>query len=85
MKKTALISFFLVATIQMTVAQDEGYIYGKVTTEEGNEYLGHFRWGNEETFWTDIYNASKLNTKVFGHLIGHKKNNSDNTGWLGID
>lgn len=80
-----LVPVLIIAFLTSASAQDEGYIYGRVTTVDGNEYLGHFRWGNEETFWTDIYNASKLNTQVFGHLIGQKKNSSESNGWLGID
>ncbi len=83
--KNIFIAILTLFILQNTSAQDEGYIYGRVTSMDGNEYLGHFRWGGEETFWTDIYNASKLNTKVFGHLIGQKKDEKENTGWLGID
>lgn len=86
--KKILTIIILIAALQMNSAsaQDEGYIYGKITTIDGNEYIGHFRWGGEETFWTDIYNASKLNTKVFGHLIGQKNGESkDKSGWMGVD
>lgn len=86
MKKILIIISLITAVqINSAQAQDEGYIYGRVTTIDGNEYLGHFRWGGEETFWTDIYNASKLDTKVFGHLIGQKKGTTEDAGWMGVD
>jgi len=42
-----------------TSAQDEGFIYGKVTTIDDNTYTGQIRWGKEEAFWTDMFNAGK--------------------------
>ncbi len=43
----------------MSVAQNEGFIYGKVTTEDGDSYTGPIRWGKEEVYWTDMFNAAK--------------------------
>ena len=39
---------------------DAGFIYGKVTTFLGETYTGQIRWGKEEAFWTDRFNASKI-------------------------
>jgi hypothetical protein len=38
---------------------DQGYIYGKVTTRSGNEYTGLLRWGDEEAFWDDLFHSYK--------------------------
>jgi hypothetical protein len=38
----------------------DGYLYGKVYTDQ-NTYEGALRWGTEEVFWTDLFNASKRN------------------------
>ena len=38
---------------------NKGFIYGHVTTESGNEYAGFLRWGNEETFWDDLFHSAK--------------------------
>jgi len=38
---------------------DEGFIYGKVTTHSGNTYIGAIRWGTQEFFWDDLFNATK--------------------------
>jgi hypothetical protein len=40
-------------------AGDQGFIYGKITTRDGDEYTGTMRWGKQEYFWDDIFNASK--------------------------
>jgi hypothetical protein len=38
---------------------DEGFIYGKVTTIDNDTYTGPLRWGKEEIYWTDFFNATK--------------------------
>jgi hypothetical protein len=38
---------------------NEGFIYGKITTREGDTYTGTMRWGTQECFWDDIFNATK--------------------------
>lgn len=40
-------------------ASDAGYIYGSVVTEDGETYRGQIRWGDEEAFWHDTFNATK--------------------------
>lgn len=40
-------------------ASDVGYIYGRVETVDGDAYQGELRWGKEEAFWDDIFNADK--------------------------
>ena len=40
-------------------ASDVGYIYGRVETVSGDHYEGELRWGKEEAFWDDIFNAGK--------------------------
>jgi len=41
-------------------ASDVGYIYGRVETVEGDAYEGQLRWGEEEAFWDDTFNANKV-------------------------
>ncbi len=67
-------SYVLVLAIQLTMlpqqvqAQDEGFIYGKVTTEDGDEFIGAIRWGKEEVYWTDMFNASKVENPNIDYL-----------------
>ena len=41
-------------------AATQGYLYGTVETQGGKSYTGVLRWGTEEAFWDDLYNASKV-------------------------
>lgn len=53
-----LVALFI--TITELKAQDtEGFIYGKVYTSN-NSYTGQIRWGREEAYWNDHFNASKV-------------------------
>lgn len=61
----AIIAIILSFTIS---AQDAGFIYGKVTTEDGDTYEGPIRWGKEEVYWTDMFNASKDENKNLDYL-----------------
>ena len=58
-------------------AQTNGqFIYGMITTEDGDEYEGFMRWGKEEMTWHDIFNSTKTDeemgrsTKSGGSLWG---------------
>jgi hypothetical protein len=39
--------------------ENQGFIYGHVTTDSGREYTGFLRWGTEEAFWDDLFHSSK--------------------------
>ena len=63
-------SFLTVGLLTITLAllatqdsaaseQNNGFIYGRVTTETGNEYTGFLRWGDEEAFWDDLFHSTK--------------------------
>jgi hypothetical protein len=41
------------------LASDVGYIYGRIETVDGEKYQGQLRWGDEESFWDDLFNADK--------------------------
>ena len=64
-------------------AQDkDSYIYGKITTHSGEEYVGFMRWGKEELFWHDIFNSEKVDD----HSYKVKpKNNQDKGKWYEFD
>ncbi len=55
---TLLLSFFF-ARYPAAGADNRGYIYGTVTTRDGNTYTGTMRWGKQEAFWDDLFNAAK--------------------------
>lgn len=45
--------------LQESDRDNAGFIYGHVTMRSGAEYRGFLRWGNEETFWDDLFHSSK--------------------------
>lgn len=49
-------------------AQDEGFIYGKIYTEDNKVYEGSIRWGKEEIYWTDMFNSSKEKNENLRYL-----------------
>ncbi len=62
--KGLLVNIFLLCILvfwtPFAMAQnDEGFIYGKVTTKTDNHYVGQIRWADEEAFWHDIFNGIK--------------------------
>ncbi|MEQ9405852.1 MAG: hypothetical protein RIM99_19830 [Cyclobacteriaceae bacterium] len=65
--KSFLVAFATIFSISL-IAQDTGFIYGKITTEDGDEYTGPIRWGKEEVYWTDMFNASKEENKNLDYL-----------------
>ncbi|MFZ5517969.1 MAG: hypothetical protein ACOY90_15090 [Candidatus Zhuqueibacterota bacterium] len=62
----ALCGIVLLAAVMLLQAgravsqtNDEIFIYGKITTTDNKTYIGPIRWGEEEVYWTDIFNSSK--------------------------
>ena len=65
-------------------AQDEGFIYGKVFTEDGKTYQGPIRWGKEEIYWSDLFNAAKERNENLTHLSDRdrEKLDDENMTWF---
>ena len=38
---------------------NQGFLYGRVITDSGTEYVGFLRWGDEEAFWDDLFHSLK--------------------------
>ena len=53
----ALIS--LAVPVETLAADNSGFLYATVETASGETYEGFLRWGREESFWGDHFNASK--------------------------
>jgi hypothetical protein len=85
--KSAIILAFLALTNLNVKAQDEGFIYGKITTIDGNSYTGQMRWGDRgEAFWTDHFNGTKEDNENYRYLSREDRNEirerqRDNRGW----
>jgi hypothetical protein len=61
MRTTHLIlcALMLVLVAAPAAADNQGFIYGRVTTESGTDYEGFLRWGKQEAFWDDIFHSMK--------------------------
>jgi hypothetical protein len=60
--RTQITSIVLVSGLAMAapvLASDVAYIYGRIETVDGDKYQGQLRWGEEEAFWDDLFNADK--------------------------
>jgi hypothetical protein len=70
-----LVAVALAAPGQLAASQDVGgYLYGTIETSSGNSYTGLLRWGREEAFWDDHFNASKQDEPATGRLPrGYKR------------
>ena len=66
--KACAMSLMLVISIGLQVplsGQTNGqFIYGLITTEDGDEYEGFMRWGKEEMTWHDIFNSTKTDEEM---------------------
>lgn len=70
----------LLALATQGIAQTSSdFLYGKVYTAS-TTYEGQIRWGDEEAFWTDYFNASKKETG-YKKMAGQSKDDS----WLSFD
>ncbi|HFB99350.1 MAG TPA: hypothetical protein ENJ53_00965 [Phaeodactylibacter sp.] len=63
--KNPLLLFFLLLSIIGTSRDTyettkTEFIYGTISTFLGDTYTGQIRWGKEEAFWTDRFNANKV-------------------------
>lgn len=79
LRSIALILGLVVALVAMATISKaqavEGYLYGKVYTDH-NTYEGALRWGTEEVFWTDLFNAAKRNND-YARLVPKQNDGSD--------
>jgi len=82
MKMLLSLGISLVMSFNITEAQDQGssnslFIYGQVTTIDGEQYKGQLRWGKEEAFWFDIYNSSKPENENLKYLTDDELDDLD--------
>ena len=84
---TLFIAFLIANSISLTAQNSsEAWLYGQVTTWDGDTYEGQLRWGKEEAFWTDMFNASKTENENLTYLDNDIKNRiaesrNNRNGW----
>lgn len=72
--KFKLITLSLLALLISTSASaQQGFIYGKLTTIDGDVYTGQIRWGKEEAYWTDLFNGTKDGNDNYRYLSREDK------------
>lgn len=90
MKNTLYVVLLLAGVMfaNPAMSQDEGHIYGKITLDDGKTYEGAIRWGKEEIYWNDIFNASKERNNFLKYLssdeveeLRERLYRYDNDGW----
>ncbi|MBA4144508.1 MAG: hypothetical protein C0523_01995 [Cytophaga sp.] len=59
-----------------------GFMYGKVYTASAT-YEGQIRWGTEEAFWTDFFNASKKSTSNYKKQVTQDR--KEESSWMDFD
>lgn len=70
--------FYSVAVLAVVIpsllrAQDEGFLYGKVHTTDNKVYEGPIRWGKEEVYWVDVFNAGKEDNPNLRYLSSRER------------
>ena len=55
----ALTNAIFLKGVNTILMNNQSFIFGKITTVDGEVYQGQIRWGKEEAFWFDMFNASK--------------------------
>ena len=66
-------------------ASDVGYIYGRVETVDGGAYEGQLRWGTEESFWDDVFNATKCENENLDYVDRKVLERGSWRDWSGWD
>ncbi len=58
-----------VLTPTVEAQQDnQGFLYGRVVTKSGTEYVGFLRWGTQESSWDDLFNSVKEDLPFYEYL-----------------
>lgn len=78
----------IIVTPAILQAQDEGFIYGKIYTEDDKVYEGAIRWGKEEVYWVDMFNAAKERNENLHYLSSEERDELEqrhHDGWFSFD
>lgn len=80
----SLAAFALAAAPGLLGADTKGYLYGTVRTKSGTTYEGRLRWGNEEAFWTDHFNATKDERPLVRDIPREHRDSSEQLKVFGV-
>tara|TARA_B100000965_G_scaffold404552_1_gene435649 strand:- start:20648 stop:21943 length:1296 start_codon:yes stop_codon:yes gene_type:complete len=68
----------------------KAFIYGEVETVGGDVYKGPIRWGTDEVYWVELFNASKSSNDFLKYLSKRQieelnRQQGEGSSWLGLD
>jgi hypothetical protein len=66
--KNFVVTVLLTASCCVVAANPEPIIFGTVLGTNGQKFTGSIRWGDQETFLSDIFNGRKIATVGIEHL-----------------
>lgn len=79
----------LIIITQADAQEKNLFIYGKVTTISGDSYTGPLRWGSDEVYWMETFNAQKTSNDFLRFLSKKEaetiSNESESKSWMGIN
>jgi hypothetical protein len=61
-----------------------GFLYGRITTRSGAVYEGRLRWGQEEAFWGDFFNAAKKELPYLEHVPRERRQHRESLEVFGV-
>ncbi len=67
--------------------QDDVFMYGKIVTVDEKSYEGPIRWGREEVYWVDLFNAAKQENENLRYLSERDRERLDaqqNDSWISM-
>lgn len=79
-----LAALLLAAAPDLAAADAKGFLYGTVVTKGGTSYEGRLRWGNEEAFWTDHFNATKDERPLVREIPREHRSTSEQVKVFGV-
>ena len=84
-----LLLFIIIGANNLKAQSDDGFIYGKITTWDNNTYKGAIRWGDEEVYWSDMFNSTKTSNENIKHLSRRERKlldkHSNSINFLGFN
>lgn len=74
-----MIAFITISALGQSTfkAPNTMFIYGTVTTEDGDTYTGQIRWDDEEAYWFDMFNGDKLENENLEYLSSSDRKSLD--------
>ena len=69
--------------------ESNAFMYGTLTTITGDTYTGPIRWGSDEVYWVEMFNAMKTSNDFMKFLskseVDKLSEEAEGNSWLGIN